>query len=119
MGHQTQVWKCKFCKKLHIYNNKYKYCNCIENMKKPVKQMEEKDFRFMNDVLDSSNLKNISPNERNTQFEYWKKRLNLRIEYLTPLINECNIKGIDLATISKELHEEWLELHEAKRYYNF
>lgn len=53
------------------------------------------------------------------QYEYWKKRINERIEYLKPLMNELKEKGISLATLSKELHQEWIELLECKEYFNF
>ena len=79
--------------------------------------MEKKDFEHMNLVLHPSTK--MDKSEKTYQYEYWQKRINMRIDYLTPLINECNTNGYDLATISKELHEEWLELHEVKRFYNF
>lgn len=79
--------------------------------------MERKDFEHMNIVLHPS-IK-MDKSEKKYQYEYWQKRINMRINYLTPLINECNNNGYDLATISKELHEEWIELHEIKRFYNF
>jgi hypothetical protein len=40
MGFETHTWKCKFCGKLHIWNKKYKYCNCCD-YKPNVKPMNE------------------------------------------------------------------------------
>lgn len=31
MGHQTYTWNCKFCGRIHIWNRRYKFCNCMEN----------------------------------------------------------------------------------------
>jgi hypothetical protein len=33
-------------------------------------------------------------------------------------MNELKLKGISLATLSKELHQEWIELLEVKEYYS-
>jgi len=79
------------------------------------KQMEPNDFYNMFRILKEED---ISETERNNQFNYWTKRVMQRIEYLTPLIEELKIKKLDLATISKELHQEWLELNECKNYFN-
>jgi hypothetical protein len=91
------------------------HCKCNFEMN-IFKQMEKKDFEHMNMFLQN---KDIDPTTKASNFEYWKKRINGRIEYLTPLMDECIKKGIDIATLSKELHEEWIELHEHKRFYNF
>jgi hypothetical protein len=80
------------------------------------KQMESKDFEHMNSILHSKDIDSVT---KFSQFSYWQKRVNGRIEYLLPLMEECLEKGIEIATLSKELHQEWIELHEHKRYYNF
>ena len=41
MGFETYTWTCKFCGKLHIWNGKYKYCNCCD-YKPNLKTMNEK-----------------------------------------------------------------------------
>lgn len=116
MGFTTHIWKCDKCNKEFIYTSKQSHPTTYHKCKfKPVKQMEKKDFEHMNLVLHPSTK--MDKSEKTYQYEYWQKRINLRIEYLTPLINECKDKGYDLATISKELHEEWIELHEVKRFY--
>ena len=78
------------------------------------KQMEPNDFYNLNEILHHNGRK-ISKGD---QYDYWRKRINERIEYLTPLMNELKQKGINLATLSKELHQEWLELIEYKEYFN-
>ena len=40
MGHETHLWKCSFCEKIHVWNRKYKYCNCCDNKLK--ENMKEK-----------------------------------------------------------------------------
>lgn len=118
MGFTTHLWKCDKCNKEFIYTSRQSHPTSYHKCKlKPVKQMEKKDFEHMNVVLHSSTK--MDKSEKTYQYEYWQKRINMRIQYLTPLINECSNKGYDLATISKELHEEWIELHEVKRFYNF
>jgi hypothetical protein len=79
------------------------------------KQMEQNDFYNLSLILNPENKKIKSGD----QYEYWKKRINERILYLTPLLDELKEKKINLATLSKELHEEWLMLLETKEYYNF
>lgn len=118
MGFTTHIYKCDKCSKEYIYTSKQKHPSLWHKCKlKPVKQMEKKDFEQLHMILSPSTK--LDDQIRLHQFEYWQKRINLRIEYLRPLINECNNNGYDLATISKELHEEWIELHEVKRFYNF
>lgn len=118
IGYYIGIWKCDECSKEHIYTSRQKHPSVFHNCKlKPVKQVEKKDFEHLHLVLSPNN--NISNDDKRHQYEYWEKRINLRIKYLTPLINECNEKGYCLATLSKELHEEWLQLHEVKRFYKF
>lgn len=76
--------------------------------------MELNDFYRLNEIL---HHKGCIINTGD-QYDYWKKRINERIEYLNPLMNELKQKGINLATLSKELHQEWIELIECKEYYN-
>jgi hypothetical protein len=79
------------------------------------KQMEPENFCYLNEVLhDKGCVVNTGD-----QYDYWKKRINERIEYLTPLMDELKVKGISLATLSKELHQEWIELIEVKEYFKF
>ena len=79
------------------------------------KQMEPNNFYQMYNILfDKGCVVNTGD-----QYEYWKKRINERIHYLTPLINELKKKKISLATVSKELHQEWIELIEVKEYFKF
>jgi hypothetical protein len=79
------------------------------------KQMEPENFYHLNKVLhDKGCLVN-----NGDQYDYWKKRINERIKYLTPLMDELKSKGISLATLSKELHQEWIELIEVKEYFKF
>jgi hypothetical protein len=77
--------------------------------------MEPENFYHLNKVLhDKGCLVN-----NGDQYDYWKKRINERIKYLTPLMDELKSKGISLATLSKELHQEWIELIEVKEYFKF
>ena len=118
MGYTTHLYKCEKCNKEIIYTSKQNHPTLWHKCKhQPVKQMEKKDFEHLDLILNPDTKMDFEI--RRHQHEYWKKRINLRIEYLKPLINECSNKGYDLATISKELHEEWLQLHEVKRFYNF
>jgi hypothetical protein len=78
------------------------------------KQMEPNDFYQMYEILHDKGCR-ITFGD---QYEYWTKRIRERILYLTPLMNELKQKGISLATLSKELHQEWIELLEVKEYYN-
>lgn len=118
MGFTTHIYKCNKCNKEFIYTSRQSHPTSYHKCKiKPVKQMEKKDFKHLNIILHPDTK--IDDDIRRHQHEYWQKRINMRIDYLTPLINECNSNGYDLATISKELHEEWLELHEVKRFYKF
>ena len=108
---------CKGCGKMKgitngriVFNN----CNCNKQIKER-KQMEPSDFYRLYEILHHRNCK-INCGE---QYDYWKKRVTERMLYLTPLINELKQKGIELATLSKELHQEWIELLESKEYYKF
>jgi hypothetical protein len=88
---------------------------CVK--KKPVKQMDEKDFNHMNLVL--SEASGLGAIEKQCQYNYWQKIVIERIEYLTPLIKECEENKFDLMTLSKELAQEWIELHDAVDLYLF
>ena len=79
--------------------------------------MEKPDFNYMYHVL--SGETGIDATQKQYQFEYWEKRVLGRIDYLTPLIQECKKKGVDLITLSKELYNEWIELHTCVDYYGF
>ena len=79
------------------------------------KQMEPENFYHMYNILHHEGCV-VNTGD---QYEYWKKRINERIEYLMPLMDELKNKGISLATLSKELHQEWIELIEVKEYYKF
>jgi hypothetical protein len=115
MRFTTHLFKCKYCEKEIIYTSKQKNPYYSHNCKlKERKQMEANDFYNLNTILHDRNCK-ITYGD---QYEYWKKRINERILYLTPLMNELKTKGISLATLSKELHQEWLELIECKEYFN-
>jgi hypothetical protein len=118
MGFTTHLYKCKKCNKEILYTSKQMHPTQWHKCKiKLVKQMEKKDFEHLQMILEPSTK--VSSSIIAHQYEYWQQRVNLRIEYLTPLIDECSLKGYDLSTLSKELHEEWLELHEIKRFYKF
>lgn len=86
-------------------------------MKKPVKQMTKKDFNQMNMILSGSSGMNDS--DKRFQYDYWRKRVLDRIDYLYPLIDECKVKDIDLRTLSLELSNEWVELHDCVDFYKF
>lgn len=77
--------------------------------------MEPNDFYRMYQILE---VESIEETERLRQFNYWTKRVVERIEYLKPLIEELKLKKIDLSTLSKELHQEWLDLIEVRKFYN-
>lgn len=118
MGFTTHIYKCKKCNKEILYTSKQNHPTQWHKCKpKPVKQVEKKDFEHLQMILDPSTK--VEDEIRANQYEYWQQRINLRIDYLTPLIEECSSKGYDLSTLSKELHEEWLQLHEIKRFYKF
>lgn len=118
MGFTTHLYKCQNCNKEILYTSKQKHPTQWHKCKiKPVKQVNKKDIEHLQMILDPNT--NIEDEIRSHQYQYWKQRINLRIDYLTPLINECSLKGYDLSTLSKELHEEWIELHEIKRFYKF
>jgi hypothetical protein len=115
MGFTTHLFKCKYCEEKIIYTSKQKHPHYSHNCKlKERKQMEPNDFHQMYQILHDKGCK-ITYGD---QYEYWTKRIRERIQYLTPLMNELKQKGISLATLSKELHQEWIELLEAKEYYN-
>jgi hypothetical protein len=116
MGFTTHLWKCKYCEKETIYTSRQKHPSLYHNCKiKERRQMEPSDFYNLNEILHDRGCKTTAGD----QFEYWKKRINERIKYLEPLIQELRNKKISLATLSKELNQEWLELIEVKEYYNF
>lgn len=115
MGFTTHLFKCKYCEEQIMYTSKQKHPFYTHNCKlKERKQMEPNDFYKLNEILHYDGRKI----NKGDQYNYWKKRINQRIEYLTPLMNELKQKGINLATLSKELHQEWLELIECKEYFN-
>ena len=80
-------------------------------------QLDEYTFKRMEFALHKED--EITKINCGDQYNYWKKRINERIEYLTPLMNELKEKGYNLALISKELHQEWILLIESKEYFNF
>jgi hypothetical protein len=86
-------------------------------MKKPVKQMEQKDFEHMHYILSATT--ELTQNQKRDQFIYWEKRVLERINYIKPLIEECKLKDIDLRVLSLELSNEWIELHTCVDYYKF
>jgi hypothetical protein len=116
MGYTTHIYKCKYCEKKIIYTSNQKHPSFTHKCKlKERKQMEPDNFYHLNEVLhDKGNVV-----QNGDQYDYWKKRINERIEYLTPLMDELKVKGISLATLSKELHQEWVELLEVKEYFKF
>jgi hypothetical protein len=91
-------------------------CKC-KQMKKPVKQMEQKDFEHMHYILNATT--ELTQSQKRDQFVYWEKRVLERIEYIKPLIEECKLKDIDLRVLSLELHKEWMELNEVREFYKF
>jgi hypothetical protein len=116
MGYTTHIYKCKYCEKQIIYTSNQKHPSFTHKCKlKERKQMEPDNFYHLNEVLHDK--ENIVKN--GDQYDYWKKRINERIDYLTPLMDELKSKGISLATLSKELHQEWIELLEVKEYFKF
>jgi hypothetical protein len=115
MGFTTHLYKCKYCEQQILYTSKQKHPSFTHNCKlKERKQMEPNDFYRLNEILHDKKCK-ITCGD---QYNYWQKRINERIEYLNPLMNELKTKGISLATLSKELHQEWIELIEYKEYFN-
>jgi hypothetical protein len=116
MGYTTHIYKCKYCEKQIIYTSNQKHPSFTHKCKlKERKQMEPENFYHLNKVL---HHKGCLVNNGD-QYDYWKKRINERIEYLMPLMDELKHKGISLATLSKELHQEWIELLEVKEYFKF
>ena len=80
------------------------------------KHMEKKDFEDMNAFLkDLTILSHV----KQGVYEYWKARVNERIKMLTPLIEELKEKHITLLEVSPQLHEEWVDLHDVKLFYQF
>jgi len=77
-------------------------------MKKPIKQMNEKDFEILYSLIIDKSINNVL---FLNQLSYWKKRVLERIEYIKPIVDECEQKGIDLHTLSEGLHSEWVELN--------
>lgn len=118
MGHQMYYNFCKICGGMRGWMNKktvFNECKC-NRINSIYKQMYKKDFEHMNTILNDLSIETTIKREN---YVYWQKRVNGRIELLTPLVNECKEKNIDLFTLSNELHEEWIELHNVKLYYNF
>jgi hypothetical protein len=117
MGWTTHFWKCNDCNHETVYTSrqahtsKHHKCKIKERM-----QIEPSDFYRMYEILHRENKSKIKCGD---QYEYWKKRVNERINYLTPLMNEISDKRLNLAFISKELNQEWLMLIEVKEYHNF
>ena len=61
---------------------------------------------------------NILNNHRNFDEDslcYWFNRITDRINYLTPLLNEIELAGMKLKTVSKELAQEVFEITELKK----
>lgn len=112
MGKETQTWTCRFCGNLHIWNGKYKYCNCS---KMKFKQMEKGDFEHMNNGLQGEKNENL----KKEIYEYWQIRVNGRLKELEPLIYELKEKNITLLSLSRELNEEYIELNNVKLFYKF
>jgi hypothetical protein len=116
MGFTTHLWKCNKCDKQILYTSRQNHPSINHKCKlKERKQMEPENFYHLNKVL---HHKGCLVNNGD-QYDYWKKRINERIKYLTPLMDELKSKGISLATLSKELHQEWIELIEVKEYFKF
>ena len=118
MGQQLFYSFCKSCGGMRGWSNRktvFNECKC--NTEKPMyKKMYKKDFEHLNLVLHS---KDIDEKTKVDNYQYWQKRVNGRINDLSPLISECKEKGISILDLSPELHEEWIELHNVKMYYNF
>ena len=111
MGFELLTWQCKFCKKLHIYNNKkYKYCNCMENKKEvPIKidqrmYIHPKEMSYISYVLNSKD--EFTENQR----KWCIQRIAVRLSILEPLVRECINKDLDLEIIDKDLKIEYLDL---------
>ncbi len=109
MGHEVYLTRCNDCKQPKItFNSKItNRCKCKE-MKKPIKQMTKEDFELFYSLLSD---KTLEKKFHKSQLEYWKKRVLGRIQYIKPVVDECEEKGIDLHTLSEGLHEEWTELN--------
>ena len=71
-------------------------------------------------------MREITQDERNNilknhkQFDeetlcYWYNKINKRLEFLTPLLDELCLKGIDVELISKELAQEVLYIAELNK----
>jgi len=116
MGHEILYSVCDKCKGLTITTGKIKTTNCKCEKLKPTKQMESKDFEHMHMILTD---KTIDGTTKNSQFDYWRKRVTDRVNYLTPIIKECKDKGYEIREISLELSNEWIELHACIDYYKF
>ena len=54
------------------------------------------------------------PIHKDEQREYWVKRMENRLRYLSPLIVELNLKNYDLFKISKSLYIEYTFLVELR-----
>jgi hypothetical protein len=117
MGWTTHFWKCNNCNYETVYTSRQTHpsknhkCKTIERM-----QFDEYTFERMDMILHTGERVKMTGGD---QYEYWKKRVNDRIKYLTPLIDEVKEKGLNLWCISKELNQEWLLLIESVEYHKF
>jgi len=59
-----------------------------------------------------NNYKHFSEND----LQYWYNRLNERMAYLKPLLDEIKIKKLDLRIICKELEQEVFENSELLKF---
>jgi hypothetical protein len=46
---------------------------------------------------------------------YWYNKINKRLDYLQPLLNELKLKKMDLSIVSRELAQEVFEITELKK----
>jgi hypothetical protein len=118
MGQQLFYSFCKSCGGMRgWFNRKTVFNECKCNREKPMyKKMYKKDFDNLNLILNDTS---IDRETKYSNYKYWQKRINGRINDLSPLIKECKEKSIALLDLSPELHEEWIELHNVKLFYNF
>jgi hypothetical protein len=111
MGHQVLYSFCRKCGGMWGSRNSkqiFNDCKCA-NMK-PRKQMKKEDFEILHIIMNDKTMNDSTKS-------YWGRRVVERIDYLKPLISECQQKKIDLSTLSEELHKEWIELNEVREFY--